>query len=172
MSADERVDILSEDGVVIGQATRSRVRRENLLHRSVYVLVFDPAGHLLVHQRTATKDIYPGWWDVTVGGVLGSGEAPLEGARRELREEIGAEPETVRELFTFRFEGEGNRVIGTVFDCTWDGPVVLQATEVARAEWLDLDAAVGLSRRERFCPDGLEVLRLYREGFGGRGERA
>lgn len=161
MSADEWIDVLDNRGDVLRQATRGEVRRENLLHRSVYILVFNSRGQLYVHQRTDTKDVYPSHWDVAVGGVLGAGEDPLAGARRELREELGVQTDTLRQLFTFRFQEARNRVIGVVFSCTWDGPVALQASEIVRGEWMDLEAVVERSRRDQFCPDGLEALGTY-----------
>lgn len=161
MSTAELVDVLAEDGAVVRQATRGQVRRENLLHRSVYILVFNSRGQLFVHLRTATKDVYPGHWDVAVGGVLAAGEDPLTGARRELSEELGVQTTSLRQLFNFRFQEERNRVVGVVFSCTWDGPVHLQAAEIVRGEWLDLDAVVERSRRDCFCPDGIEALGIY-----------
>lgn len=161
MSADELVDVLGKDGGVLRQATRRQVRQQNLLHRSVYILVFNSQGQLFVHQRTDSKDVYPGYWDVAVGGVLGAGEEPMTGARRELREELVVETDTLRQLFGFRFQEARNRVIGVVFSCTWDGPLSLQASEIVRGEWLDLEAVVGRSRRDPFCPDGLEALGTY-----------
>ena len=161
MSADELVDVLSDDGGVVRQATRREVRHGNLLHRSVYILVFNSEGQLFVHQRTATKDVYPSHWDVAVGGVLGAGEDPLAGARRELQEELGVQTDTLRQLFTFRYQEPHNRVIGVVFSCTWDGPVALQPAEIVRGEWLDLEAVIERSRRDQFCPDGLEALGTY-----------
>lgn len=161
MSAGELVDVLGEDGAVVRQATRREVRQANLLHRSVYILVFNAHGQLFVHQRTGTKDVYPGHWDVAVGGVLGAGEDPLTGARRELQEELGVQTDTLRQLFTFRFQDQHLRVVGVVFSCTWDGPVTLQASEIVGGEWLDLEAVVERSRRDSFCPDGIEALGMY-----------
>ena len=161
MSADELIDVLGEDGGVVRQATRRQVRGENLLHRSVYILVFNSRGQLFIHQRTSTKDVYPDHWDVAVGGMLGAGEDPTTGAFRELHEELGVQTTTLRQLFSFRFQEDGNRVIGVVFSCTWDGSMQLQSAEIARGEWLDLDAVVERSRRDRFCPDGIEALGIY-----------
>ena len=53
------------------------------------MLCRDPAGRLYVHRRTDDKDVYPGMYDMTAGGVLAVGETYLEAARRELAEELG-----------------------------------------------------------------------------------
>jgi len=87
MSAkDELVDVVDEPGKTIGPVSRQEIRRRRLPHRSTYVLVFDRTGRLFVHLRTATKDVFPGHWDVAVGGVLSAGESFAQGVRREVRE--------------------------------------------------------------------------------------
>ncbi len=161
MSADEQVDVVDEHDRVVGQASRQEVRRRNLRHRSVYVLVFNAGGQIFLHQRTPTKDVFPAHWDVAVGGVLHAGETNDAAARRELAEELGVSGTPLRRLFPVRYEDAHNRVSGMVYSCTWDGALRLQETEVARGEWLDLDVVLERAGRLPFCPDGLTVLRLY-----------
>jgi isopentenyldiphosphate isomerase len=161
MSGDELVDVVDESDRVIGQAARHDVRRSNLRHRSVYVLVFNSTGQLFVHRRTPSKDVFPGHWDVTVGGVLNAGEGYDEGARRELREELGVPGLTLRRLFPLRYDDAHNRVAGVVYSCTNDGPFQLQASEIAEGRWMDLDVVLDRTQHDPFCPDSLEALRLY-----------
>jgi hypothetical protein len=42
-----------------------------------------------------------------------------------------------------------------------DGPIAPQAEEIAGGEWLDLDVGIERIRKQPFCPDGVEALRLY-----------
>jgi isopentenyldiphosphate isomerase len=161
MNVDEFVDVVDENDRVVTQATRREVRVRNLRHRAVYVLVFNTTGQLFVHRRTLSKDIFPGYWDVAVGGVVAAGEGYDAGARRELREELGVSEARLRRLFSVRYEDETNRVAGMVYSCMCDGPFVLQASEIASGEWMDFDVVLEKTQRLRFCPDGLEVLRRY-----------
>jgi isopentenyldiphosphate isomerase len=161
MSADELIDVVDAQDRVLRQATRGDVRRHNLRHRAVYLLVFNAAGQLFVHQRTTTKDIWPGYWDVAVGGVLAAEEGYDDGARRELEEEIGVRDVSLRRLFPLRYEDDTNRVCGVVYSCTCDGTVSLQASEIACGDWMDLDVVIERTQALPFCPDGIEVLRLY-----------
>lgn len=62
MSAgDEIVQLVDEHDQVVGEAAR---------HRCTYVFVFNRSGQLLVHKRTPSKDVYPGFYDAAAGGVL------------------------------------------------------------------------------------------------------
>lgn len=158
--ADEIVDIVDEHDAVLRQATRREMRAQRLRHRAVYVLVFNPAGQLFVHRRTATKDVYPAYHDLAVGGVLASGEAYDDAAVRELEEELGIRV-PLRRLFDLRFEADGMAVNGVVYSCTSEGPFRLQASEIQDGRFMDLTEVIELAQREPFCPDGLEALALY-----------
>jgi isopentenyldiphosphate isomerase len=161
MTAAELVDLIDDSDRVIGQAPRSDVRRKNLRHRSAYVLVFNSTGQLFIHRRTPTKDVFPGYWDVAVGGVLNAGEDYDAGAKRELREELGVEGAALRRLFALRFDSSHNRVAGMVYSCACDGPFRVQASEIAEWTWIDLDVLLDRTQHDSFCPDSLEALRLY-----------
>src|SRR5438067_13792163 len=91
-AADEMVDVIDDAGQTIGVVTRQEMRRRRLPHRSTAILVFHPDGRLFIHLRTPTKDVFPSHWDVAVGGVLTAGESYADGARREVREELGIDP--------------------------------------------------------------------------------
>jgi len=157
---DEIVDVVDEHDRVTGQVTRREMRAGGLRHRAVYILVFNSRGQLFVHKRTATKDVYPSHYDVTVGGVLAAGEGYEAGAGRELEEELGVQA-GLRRLFDLRYSEERMAVNGVVFSCTCDGPFRLQASEVESGRFMDLVEAIELTQHEPFCPDGIEALRLY-----------
>src|SRR5512147_2545898 len=102
MAASELVDVVDADDRVIGRATRTDVRAQKLRHRATYILVFNAQGQLFVHQRSAAKDIYPSYFDVAVGGVVGAGESYDAGAQRELAEELGVSGVPVRPILKFQ----------------------------------------------------------------------
>ena len=158
---DEPVDLLDDAGRTIGVVSRREMRARRLPHRCCYVLVFDRAGRLFVHLRTATKDVYPSHWDVAIGGVVAAGETFDQGAQRETAEELGvAAP--LEALFPLRFEDAATVVHGLVYRAVHDGPFRLQPEEVARGEFATLDDVHRRARSEPFTPDGLAVLERYR----------
>jgi isopentenyldiphosphate isomerase len=155
--SDELVDVIDEAGRTVGVVPRSRMRRERLPHRCVYLLVVNRAGELFIHQRTATKDVYPSLWDVCVGGVLAAGESFDDGASREGAEELGV-PVVPELLFPFGFTDERTTVQAMVYLVRHEGPFRLQPEEVSQGLFVtpgELDRRIG---QDSFCPDGLEVL--------------
>lgn len=158
--AEERVDVIDEAGNTVGIVTRREMRDKRLPHRCVYVLVFNSLGHLFIHLRTPTKDVYPSYWDIAVGGVLAAGETFDEGVVREVKEEIGVEV-SVEKLFPFRYADERSVVQGMVYRARHDGPFQLQVEEVVRGEFVPVEEVLKRAETQPFCPDGLLVLKEY-----------
>jgi 8-oxo-dGTP pyrophosphatase MutT (NUDIX family) len=163
----EVLDVVDDDDRVVGRATREEVYARGLRHRTVMVVVRNPVGQVLVHRRTATKLIAPSMFDMMVGGVVGAGESYDACAAREVEEEIGARGATLRRAFAFRLDSDDPAVPPqwiTLYETTWDGPIVPQPSEVAWWDWLD---EAELERRLRagddaFCPDSVAAWRLFR----------
>ncbi len=94
----EIFDLVNESGEVIGTASRQQCHgNPALLHPTVHVLVFNNKHELWMQKRAMTKDIQPGKWDTSVGGHKAAGEPTIDGAIREMHEEIGIKP-TVNDL--------------------------------------------------------------------------
>src|SRR5688572_18384962 len=123
------VDVVNDAGETVSVVTRAEMRAKRLPHRCVYVLVFNTKGELFIHLRTATKDVYPSYWDTCIGGVMRAGENYVLGAVREIREELGimAPP---RALFPLRYTDEHTDVHGLVCRLAHNGPFKLQAEEI------------------------------------------
>jgi isopentenyldiphosphate isomerase len=167
-ASQELVDVIDDEGRTLGTVTRREVRQKRLWHRCVYILVFNRLGELFVHLRTATKDVYPSHWDVTVGGVLAAGESFDDGARREVAEEIGAQVE-LEALFPFRYQDAASRAQAMVYRAIHDGPFRLQAEEIVRGEFVTIPQVLNRAQREPFCPDSVAVLSEYLRRAGDEG---
>jgi len=161
----EMVDIIDAAGRTIGTVSRQEMRGRRLPHRAVYVLVFNRRGELFVHLRTPTKDVYPGYWDVAIGGVLAAGESFDEGALREGHEELGVAIKP-QPLFPFRYEDASSIVQGMVYRAEHEGPFQLQVEEIVRGEFLPVSEVMEWTKMEKFCPDGLAVLAEHRRLIG------
>jgi isopentenyl-diphosphate delta-isomerase len=61
---------------------------QGLLHRTVYVLLHNSAGLLLIQRRSPRKGVAPGRWDLTVAEHVSPGESYEAAALRGLREEL------------------------------------------------------------------------------------
>jgi 8-oxo-dGTP pyrophosphatase MutT (NUDIX family) len=163
MSSFEEALIVDKENNVIGSAPRYVMRRDGLIHRATYILVFSHAGDLFVHQRTFNKDIFPGYYDLCVGGVVTAGETYEESAAREIEEEIGIRNVPLQAHFDFYGEYENQKVWGRVFSCISDGPFLLQAEEVISGAFYSVEEALGLTLTNACTPDSVHVLQRYLE---------
>src|SRR5438874_1703 len=70
--------------------TAARMRHMSPGRRQYPVLVCcGGEGRVFVNQRSATKEIYPGYWSIAFGGHVLAGESYDRAAEREIREETG-----------------------------------------------------------------------------------
>jgi len=159
MSAAEPVEVIDGSGAVVGIVTRAVMRRDNLCHRAVYVAVCDSRGRLLVHQRSADKDVWPSRWDIAVGGVMAPGESWADGARRELAEELGIDgPVTLEHLGDGSYVDDDVDTVGRVFRVVHDGPFVFADGEVVAAVLVTTDELARRLATDAFVPDSLALV--------------
>jgi len=158
--SEEIVTLVDINDQVIGQAPRSKVRKQALIHRVTYILVFNEAGQLLLQKRTAVKDLYPDYYDAAAGGVLSAGETYEASAERELKEELGINDTPLRSHFDHYFESPDNRCWGRVFTCVHNGPFTLQASEVQSAQFVDIESVLE-GHFQPLTPDTDAVLRRW-----------
>ena len=160
MSADsELVDLVDEDDHVLEVVTRGemRARGDRARHRACYVAVLTSTRELVVHRRAAWKDVYPGWWDVCFGGVLGAGEAWTDAAHRELLEEAGvAAP--LELLGTDRWQAPGVRLNARVYLAHSDGPFSCPDGEVVEVATVALSHLGGWLEDHLVCPDSVDLV--------------
>jgi isopentenyldiphosphate isomerase len=156
-AARELVDVVDDGDRIVATVTRAEMRARRLKHRCVFIVVRRSDGHLLVHQRSAEKDLLPSAWDVAVGGVVGCGEGWDEAAARELAEEVGIDGPPLRFRRATRYQDELVDEVVRVYDLTWDGPIAFDDGEVVAAVWLDEAELTVRRARDLFCPDSLAV---------------
>jgi|TARA_B110000259_G_scaffold27905_1_gene29559 isopentenyl-diphosphate delta-isomerase len=91
---DELIDILTPEGKPTGKtALKSEAHKNGWFHATAHIWFFTSDKKILLQKRALTKKVFPGIWDISVAGHIGAGEAVLEGAKREVLEEIGLKVE-------------------------------------------------------------------------------
>jgi len=85
----EKWDILDQNGEKTGKTMERGECGDGVYHRVVHVCLFSTKGGLLIQKRTSTKEVWPGFWDVSAGGSVLAGEDSRTAAMREMKEELG-----------------------------------------------------------------------------------
>lgn len=122
-------------------------------------LLIDDAGRVLVTQRRADQPM-GGQWELP-GGKLEEGEAPTDGLRRELREELGADVEVGPVWDVLHHAYPAFDLLMIVYACRLAPGHTARAVEVADLAWSRPDE---LHRFDVLPADAPLVARLVAEG--------
>lgn len=128
---------------------------------AVAILALDADDRvLLVGQHRYALDLYS--WEVPEGGVPFD-EAPVDGARRELREETGVEAATWRELARSHLSNSVSDELAVLFLATdlTAGVATPDGTESLDVRWVPFEEALAMTLDGRIT-DALTVLAVQR----------
>lgn len=110
----ENIDILDENGNQLGLVkTREEVHSKGFWHKVVHIWIINSEGKLLLQKRSAEKKTNPNMWTTSVSGHLSAGDNSIDGAVREIDEEIGlkANKDELKYLFTVSEEKIKSEII-------------------------------------------------------------
>lgn len=126
---------------------------EGFYHLVVHIWIRNCKGEYLISQRSANRPTHPLMWECVAGSVL-MGESSIDGALREVKEEVGLdlEPETGKILFSK--VRECNDILDTwLFE--YDGDLNLDdatTDEVADCKWMTVSEIRKLYEDNRLVP--------------------
>lgn len=146
-------DLYDEDGKLTG---KDHIRGEKVpdgyFHLVVHVWIKNSKGEYLIAQRAVDRPTFPLMWEC-VGGSVTKGENGLQGAVREVKEEVGIDlsPADGKPVFS-RVRKHFNDIFEVwLFD--YDGDVDLKnatTAEVAQTAWLNRSEIKTLFEQGKF----------------------
>jgi len=169
----ERIDVVDEQDRVIKSVSRKIAHQKELRHRRSAVLIFkdDSFRQTLLQKRSRSKDICPGKWAHLEGHLL-SGENYLQGAKREIEEEMfrGKKiklPHKLERLFKIKCSLDQDKVFITVYRTILPGPFLLQKEEVSRYKFIDIKELIKEMRSHprKYTETGRLLFNHYAEAF-------
>jgi isopentenyldiphosphate isomerase len=143
---------------VVATVTRAVMRRDRLRHRTTFVVVRATDRRVLIHRRSDDKDVWPGRWDLAVGGVVTAGEDYDVAARRELAEEIGVTGTTLVPLGAGRYDDDEVHILARLYEVVCDGPFTFADGEVVEARFVTLAELRRRLAADSFVPDSVALL--------------
>ena len=138
-------DLYDENRELLG---KDHVRGEQLpidgYHLVVHVWIRNSKGEYLISQRSANRPTFPLVWECVDGSVI-KGEDSLQGALREVKEEVGVDllPEKGHVILSDINKIEFGKVVNKIVDVwlfEYDGEVDLSnatTDEVAQVAWMN-----------------------------------
>jgi isopentenyl-diphosphate Delta-isomerase len=134
---NEIYDVVNDNDVVIGQASRKHIHANKLLHRSVHILVFNSRRQLFLQKRALCKDENPGMWDTSSAGHVDTGESYDDCAHRELWEELGLKASLKTGIKISACEETHNEHV-QVYSCVTDDVIKINMDEISEGFFLNL----------------------------------
>lgn len=141
---------------------------EGCYHLVVSIWVRSEKGMYLMSQRHQNKN-YGGLWECT-GGCVNAGETSLEGAVREVEEEVRIVLDPMNGKLIRSARREAHHDFYDVYLFEWKGPlpvIRIQEEEVIQAKWMSPSEIRSLWEQKEMHPE----LFYYQEVFemaGGR----
>jgi len=149
----ELLDVVDDNNVVIATATRGEIHKKGLRHRACHIIVFNRSGDVFVQRRSLSKDNGAGLWDSSSAGHVDSGEAYLECAVREIKEELGlaVAASELNEKFLLVAHPDNGMEFAKVYSLVTTQQPVPDAIEIMDSKWcqlVELDAWIEKSPEE------------------------
>lgn len=86
----EYIDIFDENNNPTGEIKEKNLAHEQGdFHRTAHIWIINDKNELLLQKRSASKRSHPNCWDISGAGHIRAGETVIQGAIRELKEELG-----------------------------------------------------------------------------------
>jgi len=178
MADNRKLNIIDDDGKIIGEETRENIHKQGLLHREVHVWFYTQKREIIFQHREKDKDTFPDLLDATVGGHVEIGADYESAALQELEEETGIRAikgglifiQMLRIKSCDRATGMTNNVIRAIYTYRYDGKVEDLKVEKGKAigfEAWPFDKIINITEedRKRFIPDIFEeeVLSIFKK---------
>ena len=154
MNSTEYFPIVSEDGEVIGKASREECHSGTfLLHPVIHLHVFNSQGELYLQKRALNKDIQPGKWDTSVGGHVDFGEEIEVALRREVWEELGIIEFNPIFLKRYKFISDREAEMVHSYYTIYDGEILPDPIEISEGKFWTLKGIDDQFGKNVFTPN-------------------
>lgn len=162
--SEEQFQVVNREDIAVGAAPRSQVHANNLLHRAIHILIFNPRGEVFLQLRSRWKDRHPGKWDSSAAGHVDAGESYEETANRELEEELGIQT-TLEKVGKLPASDRTGFEFICLYRGSYDGEMRLNRTEIEAGRYFPpalIDDWMA-ARPDEFAPGFVECWKIWRE---------
>ncbi len=166
----ELFDVYTADGMRTGRtAVKGTDCTGDDYCLGVHMYLYDSQGRFLLQRRAETRPVMPGVWETHMGHAA-VGETGLDAARRELREELGADVPPDSFVPVSRFVWKEFHSLLDIFFVKADldaAELTLQETEVAEVKWVSKEEMAEFVAAMEYRPAEYRetVLRYMREAI-------
>lgn len=147
---NELFNVVNKNDKVIGQATRKECHRNPaLIHRVVFLLIFNNKNQVLLQKRSPTKDLYANYWTGSVSGHVPIGKSYKETLLLETQEELGIRLKNFKFVDKFLVSTPQETEYVSFFKTKHQGPFKFNKKEIAQIKWFNLNKLKTLIKNKK-----------------------
>lgn len=156
-------DAYKADGTLAGfDLIRGEKIPTGYFHMVCEAVIQHVDGDYLLMQRSFTKEIYPGAWEIGAGGSALKGESKLEAVLREVREETGIDTGKLEEIYQLIYERQQAIYYGYLLKTDYaKDDIKLQEGETIDYKWLTKKEFIEFFDTNQATPTLTERLRDF-----------
>jgi hypothetical protein len=128
------VDIVDENGLVVGSKPRREIDKKHDLYHVIYVVVISPKGELIlsrIPRRVDLPNMYVGRLGAAVATIRRSGESPMTAAQRAISRELYIDEAEVVPVGGGLFKSDSKQTYVSVYYMVADVPETYSSTDIA-----------------------------------------
>ena len=128
------VDLVDENGVVVGSKPRRDIDKNRDLYHVIYVMLVTPEGELVlsrIPERSDLPNLYSGKLGAPAATIRRSGESPMTAAQRAVARELYIDDAAVVPVGGGLFSTDNRQTYVSVYYVVARAPEVYSATDIA-----------------------------------------
>ena len=141
LKSEEMLFVVDEENNPIEPMPRSEVHKQGLWHRTSHIWIVNKNKEILCHQRSLQVETSPGNWDPYCEGHLAPNVSYIDGALKELNEELGIAAAEKDISFFKVYKNETNVEFQGIFYFVWESDIStlkIEKDEVEQIKWFPL----------------------------------
>ena len=161
----ELVDVYNERHEKLNYTKEKKKLEQGEYRLSCFVWIINNNGEMLIQQRLASAKKCPNMWETASGGAI-NGETGIDGALRELKEELGLkiEKEELKYIGTFTRTNDFVEVFMLKKNISISN-LKLQEEEVQAAKWIKIKDFEKLIDEDKACDTSYNIFKEYYEKY-------
>lgn len=162
---EEVFDTFDRNGNYLGIKTKTFCHSKNpgVYHKPVWVWIVNDKGEILIQKRAKTKKWLPNKWDSSATGHVSAGETMIQGAKREVFEELGINAKESEFEFLGEYIADSMWEIGQIYKLNKNLSIAqmkMQTDEVSELKWIAFEDFEKLLYSDDFVPYDIEYKNM------------